>query len=125
MVSAGFKKIQSLEILVNLIRGWKEDLLRIEEIQKSGVLARLDECYTMTPAAHAFAVGTYVCMVAEILGRTITPENSAQCLQDVKQLGTFQSTVLKIPKTNVPKIVAAATDKFIKDTWFWALDFGV
>ena len=93
--------------------------MRVEDIQKSRVLEHLDEFYTMTPTANALGVGVCVCMAAEILGRSITPENSAQTIQDAKQFTSFQSTVLKIPKSSVPKMVATALDKFIKDKWWW------
>ena len=96
---------------------WKEDLDKNETINCSGSLTQLQEIIDdMQPSAHIFAVGTYVCMVAEILMREVRPDSATQILQDVKSLGNFMSGVLKIQKSHVPKMVANALEKLTKDS---------
>ena len=102
---------------------WKEDLDKNETINRSGSLTQLQEIMEMKPSAHQFSVGTYVCMVAEILMREVRPDCAPQILQDIKSFGAFMSKVLKIQKSHVPKMVANALDKLTEDSHDGVGDF--
>ncbi len=115
-MSSGLAKIQAMEALATLLLSWKEDLDKNETINRSGSLKQLHEIMEIQPTAHQFSVGTYVCMVAEILMREVRPECAAQILQDTKALGTFMSNMLKIQKSHVPRVVANALAKLTKDS---------